>query len=315
MKKKLVIIYSVIIVVVLLTASLFIPVTQINSVTIEANFYNVLAQLNHPGNWIKWQSSLKINSGGIDHSDIKTDSSHNSFSIKTPVTTFTVNRLTPVSFEVEEKIKNKSSLYALAVESTTLPKKTNVITAERKSLFDYIFKNDNSAFQTAKDLKSYIDDPVAYYGYSLTIQPVIDTIVLVTEKKMDSANWRKEVSNMHHELYAFMRKNDLKQLQPKIISFKNLSEDTLLVRVGVAVDKTVKATKEIECRTMPKGKMLVGEYQGPFNKRSSLSSSIEKYIIDHAMDRVATPWERYLSDSLPATDTSFVKLKMYYPVL
>jgi len=83
---------------------------------------------------------------------------------------------------------------------------------------------------------------------------------------------------------------------------------------GIPVNKTVPSNPDIQFVKMPKGRMLVGEYEGIYSKKASLSNAMEKYIRDHMMVGVAVPYEKYLNDSIPANDTSIVKLKMYYPV-
>lgn len=296
----------------------FIPIKQLNEILLEANFFNVLEQLNYPSNWKRWQPSLQQAYNKDSAScRIKNDVANKAFSIEIPKHIFYVEKATPLTFEVREKIQNNLSVYAITVVSTILPNKTNIVTIRRISLFNYIFGNNkkNAADITASNLKAFIENPTAFYGYALSTESIIDTNVVVAERIVAAKNWRQELTGMYHNITDFIHANNLTVMQPKIASLKIISNDSIEIRAGIPVNKTALASGTIKCLKMPKGRMLVGEYKGPYSKRTTLLNAMEKYIRDHMMVSVALPYEKYLNDSIPATDTSIVKLKMYYPVL
>jgi len=305
------------VIVISLISSFFIPIEQSHEINIEANFFNVLEQLNYPANWKKWQLSLKQDCDKDSTAClVKNDSSKNTFSIETPVHRFYIKNTTPVTFEVEEKTKDNTLFYRINVLSTVLPNKTNIVTIKRVSLFNYIFGNNNKSAGsiTAYDLKSFIENPTAYYGYRLTTERTIDTNVVVTKKIVATKNWRPELTSIYNSLSSFIHSNNLRVMQPRIVSLKGISNDSTEISAGIPVDRTVPAKGNINCVKMPKGKVLVGEYKGVYNKRSSLSGAMEKYIRNHFLNQIAVPYEKYLNDSIPETDTSIVRIKIYYPV-
>ncbi len=308
---------AVLIITIALIAAFFIPVKQTNELGVEANFYNVLEQLNYPSNWIKWQASLQqiFNKDSVK-CRIKNDAVNSAFSIEIPEHTFYVKKSTPLTFTVEEKIKNKFSVYGITVVSTTLPNKTNIATIRRLSLFNYIFSSNkkNAADITANNLKTFLENPTAFYGYKLKIEGVVDTNVVVTKKIVATKDRQRQLASMYNDLTAFIHANNLTVMQPKIASLKTRSNDSTEMMAGIPVNKTVPSNPDIQFVKMPKGRMLVGEYEGIYSKKASLSNAMEKYIRDHMMVGVAVPYEKYLNDSIPANDTSIVKLKMYYPV-
>ncbi len=305
------------IIIIALITSFFVPVKQSNEIPIEANFYNVLEQLNYPSNWKKWQPFLQ-KARNKDSADcrIKNDVAKSAFSITIPEHLFYVKKTTPLTFEVQEKTKNNLSVYGITVVSTTLPNKTNIVTTQMITLFNYIFGNNkkNAANITANNLKAFLENPTAYYGYALSIKSVVDTNVVVTKKIVATKDRQHELTGMYDNLTEFIHANKLTVMQPKIASFKTASKDSTEIMAGIPVNKTAPSKGEIQCLKMPKGRMLVGEYEGIYSKRASLWNAMEKYIRDHMMVSVAVPYEKYLNDSIPATDTSIVMLRMYYPV-
>ncbi|HEU5054153.1 MAG TPA: hypothetical protein VFT78_13630 [Hanamia sp.] len=198
-----------------------------------------------------------------------------------------------------------------------MPDYTNILTTTRVNILAYLFlRHDNTrAFSTASDLKAFIENPMTYYGYSLTIEKTIDTVVVVKDIVTEAANWRPALSSIYSKLLIFINSNHLKVMQPKIVSFKPISKDSLEIRAGIPVNKVAGETSDIKFLKMPKGDMLVGEYVGPYNKRNSLSSAMEKYMSNHSLNEVAVPYEKFLNNEIPATDTSEVSIKMYYPIL
>jgi effector-binding domain-containing protein len=296
----------------------FIPVNQSNEIHVEANFFNVLEQLNYPFNWTKWQPSLQqVFYKDSVNGRIKNDTLHSAFSIEIPGHIFYVKKVTPLTFAVQEKTPDNLSVYAITVVSTTLPNRTNVVTTRRISLFNYIFGNNkrNAAAVTANNLKAFLESPTAYYGFPLRIENVVDTNVVVTKKIVATREQQQQLQGMYYNLSAFIQQHHLIAMQPKIASLKIISNDSTEIMAGIPVNKTAPSSADIQCVKMPKGRMLVGEYGGIYNKRAGLTNAMEKYIHDHTMVSVAVPYEKYLNDSIPATDTSIVKLKMYYPVL
>lgn len=309
--------FAILIITVALVTTFFIHVKQSNEIHIEANFYNVLEQLNYPSNWKKWQPSLEqVYNKDSASCRIKNYNANSAFSIEIPGHFFYVKKTTPLTFEVQEKTKNNTFVYGITVVSTKLPNKTNIVSTERISLFNYIFGNSkkNAADITVNNLKVFLENPTAYYGFNLRIESVVDTNVVVTKKIVATKDRQWQLTAMYDNLTSFIHANNLTVMQPKIASFKTRGNDSIEIMAGIPVNKTALANGNIECLKMPKGRMLVGEYEGIYSKRTSLSNAMEKYLRDYMMIGVAVPYEKYLNGSIPATDTSIVKLKMYYPV-
>jgi len=64
----------------------------------------------------------------------------------------------------------------------------------------------------------------------------------------------------------------------------------------------------------PIGRMLVGEYDGDYHNIQLLYRSIERYMSDKHLRKVALPYEKYLSDPQSPTDSLHMRMEIYYPI-
>lgn len=306
------------IIIISLIACSFINVEKSREIKIKGNFFSVLQTVNSPASWRNWKVSLKeACTKNPSTYTVTVDSASGSFSIHCRLHSFYVHKLTPVSFEVKEITGKDTLFYNISILSTLLPDYTNVVITTRVNLLNYLFSSPGKtrAFSTATDLKSFMENPAAYYGYSFNIEETIDTVVVVKEKIVAKKNWRMELSSLYKSLSSFIERNHLKIMQPKIVSFKSISNDSVQMRAGIPVNHVAPEIDDIKCLKMPKAHILVGEYNGVYNQRRSLSRAMEKYIRNHSLDEIALPYEKYLDNTIPGTDTSVVRIKMYYPIL
>ena len=297
-------------------ASLFITVEKSREITIEANFFNVLEEINSPANWQKWHSTLKKDyAKNPARYEVLKDSAAHEFSIKTPDHDFTIQTPNPLTFEIREDSGNSTSNYSIQILSTRLPHYTHLITTTRVSLLNFFLQQNNNAFTTAGDLKSFMQNPDSYYGYDIIKEKTIDTIVVVKKTVALKKNRHRELTSVYKSLASFIKANDLTIMQPKIASFRSISKDSVEIRAGIPVNRAVPGNENIMCLKMPKGFILVGQYSGPYNKRSTLKQAMEKYVQNHSLDVIALPYEKYLNDEVPKSDTDVVTIKMCYPIL
>jgi effector-binding domain-containing protein len=84
--------------------------------------------------------------------------------------------------------------------------------------------------------------------------------------------------------------------------------------LGIPVNKFVKSSEDVKCVHIPKGRMLTGEYEGRFGERQKIYETFGKYARDHYLENVGAPFETYLNNKLPVSDSDIVHFKLYYPI-
>lgn len=71
----------------------------------------------------------------------------------------------------------------------------------------------------------------------------------------------------------------------------------------------------IICLEMPQGgKILTAMYTGPYGNIRKVHKSLQQYIRDKSLRKIALSYEKFFSDPLPANDSTIVKVQVCYPV-
>jgi effector-binding domain-containing protein len=66
---------------------------------------------------------------------------------------------------------------------------------------------------------------------------------------------------------------------------------------------------------MPRmGRMLVGKFEGDYKNIKLLYNSVERYIADKHLKKVAMPYEKYLTDPHTPQDSLRMKVEVYFPI-
>jgi effector-binding domain-containing protein len=304
------------VIIISVVAGFFITVQKSQETVIEARLFNVLELLNSPVKWKSWQGSLKKDYTK-NHSQyvIRQDTVTHKFSIKTADHNFSIHKPNPVIFEVKEQSKYTTSNYIIHILPSLISHYTYIVTTTRVSLLDILLHRKNVAFATISDLKSFIQNPTAYYGYDFVTKRTIDTILVEKKTIVLKKNWQQDLSSTFDSLSSFIKANGLEVMQTKIVYIKAISKDSVEIKAGIPVDRVVPGKGDIRCFDMPKSIILVGQYKGPYNKRSSLSDAMEKFIQNHSLELIAEPYERYLSDDVPKSDSAVVSIEICYPIL
>ena len=64
---------------------------------------------------------------------------------------------------------------------------------------------------------------------------------------------------------------------------------------------------------MPKGGPLyAAKYTGSFNQRKKVYASLHQYFTDHSYQTAILPFESYLDDKLPTSDTDKVNIQLNF---
>ncbi len=305
----------IILIIISVVACFFITVQKSQETVIEARLFNVLEELNSPVNWKNWQISLKKDyTKNPSQYVIKEDSIAHKFSIKTADYTFSIHKPNPVIFEVKEQSKYTTCNYSIHILPSLISHYTHIVTTTKVSLLDILLHRKNVAFTTISDLKYFIQNPTDYYGYDFVTKRTVDTILVEKKIVVLKKNWQQELSLTFDSLSSFIKANGLEAMQTKIVYFKPISKDSVEIKAGIPVDRIVAGKGDIRCFDMPKSFILAGRYKGPYNKRSSLSRAMEKYIQNHSLEVIAEPYERYLSGDIPKSDSDEVSIEICYPI-
>jgi len=303
-------IYIFIILLLLLIIACFIPVSQQKSILIKSSFLNVFDQLQNAENWKKWRPDLR-KAAIADSDKIETKTFPGSFIINYKDLALDV-KLVEGSFKVSERNDTEDINY----DMTVLPGKTSVnsLVAVKKwtSFIKYLadgLKDSILKSTHVTDLKSFMETDSLFYGFNISKTRVPGDNLIEMRKAVLKKDKFVEAAKMKADLQQYMKTNNLKQIQPLIAQFLQLSKDSDQVNVGFFIDKEIKPYKEIQFVRMPKGGPLyITKFNGKFNKRQKVYTALHQYFTDHSYQRAILPFETYLDDKLPTTDTDKVNI-------
>ncbi|HUB61662.1 MAG TPA: GyrI-like domain-containing protein [Puia sp.] len=267
-----------------------IPVSLTSRLTIDASFNNTLAQVVHPGNWKNWYPA------GIDYH---------------------AEQRTPLSWQVETTTGSRPATFSFALLPTRFPDQVEIVVGSKTRLLYRLLPFDHHpspGITAITALKSYLEDPNAFYGFPIAIQQVTDTVYLTIRSVLKKKDLFEKLPGLFSQLGQFIRDKDLRIVNDRSVSFEPARQDSLSVMAGIPVNRTVTGEGRIVCMQMPKGRMLVGRYRGSFAGRQALYKSMQRYRADHHLSLVADPYEQYTDNRLPVNDSSIISIELYFPI-
>lgn len=312
MKKKVVI--SLLVLVVL--SLCFIPFRQQKTVNIQAQYFITLQQLLKPENWQNWQPDV-YKAWKKDSTQVKISKSNKIFTITVPGIIFNIDHTGGFALKIDKKINGKNSTYTCIVLPNNLKGTTFIKVVKRSSLVqllsNYLSKKPTDPDMAA--LKNYLEDAKLYYGFDIKKTTVTDSNVVVIKKLVAATNRLDEIAEIRLNLQEFIKKNQLKEVQPVIADIRKSGLDSLRLMIGIPIDRqTVSKGKVIFMHLPSHGRMLTGLYTGKYIGREKLYQAMRSYLTDHNFSTPEDPYEKYLDNKIPASDSSFVHLQVNFPI-
>jgi effector-binding domain-containing protein len=315
MKKKIIVLSLF----VLVFAACFIPVTQQITVHVKAPFLNVFNQLSEPLNWEKWRPDLnKVFLTDSDKIAIKKDGPR-FFQLKYQDRELNV-RSTGYTFFIHDRWNNKISNYSYTVTPVydKFLNKSSVTVDKKTYLFNYLLgKISSASFEDThvNDLKNFMENDSLHYGCTIFRTKVSDTSLIVIKREVLEKDKFNEASKMLPLLQQYLKTHhDIKQTRPLIAQFLPKGKDSTEVKIGIFINKKVNSENEITYSRMPKGgTFYIGEYKGRFDKRGKVYAGMKEYFASHLYQLALIPFETYLDNKLPVSDTDSVNIQVVFP--
>jgi effector-binding domain-containing protein len=90
--------------------------------------------------------------------------------------------------------------------------------------------------------------------------------------------------------------------------------DSAQIKVGIFINKKVESEKEIKYNRMPKGgTFYIAGFKGTFNERQRVYKGLHQYFTNHLYQTALLPFETYLDNKLPTSDTARVNIEVIFP--
>lgn len=297
----------------------FIPATRQNTILIKSPFLNLYSFLANPQKWQQWRPDLRkyeaADSGGIT---IHNDS--DAFTLNYRNLKLNVKRRENL-FNIEEQNGEKtlSYAYSLLPVPDKMMDKTLISSEKSTSLAKYLLGkiwHDSLKDTHLYDLKAYLETDSLHYGFNIADGRVPAGSIIELKQKVLAKNKFLAANQMFVSLGQYIKSHQIKQVQPVIAQFLPANNDSLQVNVGLFIDKDVQLDKPFHYVSMPKGGLLYTiAYHGKFNKRYKVYMAGEQYLKDKDRNLIVLPFETYLDNKLPASDTDQVNIQVNFSSL
>jgi len=145
-------------------------------------------------------------------------------------------------------------------------------------------------------LKEMVEDPAGYYGFSISIQPVRDTLMLSKKVWVGPGGIDERRGELVRELRDYLAAhNGLRGVDYSLVGMdRSIKEDSVLLWVGIPVSGKAGPEDGFEYLRLPAaGRLLVGSFDGPYSRMALLRKVMEQYISENRLSKVAEPFERW----------------------
>lgn len=317
MKRIIIIVVLVIVGIIIIC---LIPVTEKNTISISATELIVSQQLNNADNWKKWDTDLK-NAAENDSAKyiVINDYQQHCFSINTSQQFIQVKSRSSNHFEITIQKEGNTSLYEVMLSSGKDFKSTVVITEKKVSVFLSILssaKNKTNGEQFINYLKTFLETDSLYYGFSISIQPVMDSNIVIYKRQVSSAEKFSVLQQMYGTLKDYIYINHLEIMQPPILLYNSISNDSVTAVTMFAVNKTAPNNDSVRCMKMPvKGRMLVGKFRGKYKDRIQLQTAMQQYCLDKNIISIVSSYDKFTDNRVPENEDTIVEMEIHFPIL
>ena len=283
-------------------------------ITINASIFNVVDQFTELHNWKHWHPGLiGKDSSTFNYSKI-TRGINSSLSVLKQK--YTITSVNSEGISIEEEVNGDKIYQSISAFPDSFNTITHVTWIKVASFSNWIkekFNRGNEMENGLKNLKSYIEDPEKFYGFHIEIESVSDTL-LVTKKAMASKDKIiPTLRNLYTDLNQYLQENKMNHAE-RMAGFNLRENDSVEIMAGITVERKEPEKNGIAYMQMPRGRMLVGDYQGPYDKISQLYIAMNQYLVDKELKRVAMIYEKYFTDPHSKEDSAHMKIKIYYPI-
>lgn len=295
--------------------SLFlIRVTQQTKVVVKAPILTMYTYLASPAQWKKWRADLRrINQQ--DSTKITVQKDKGKFTLSDAAKPLTVNN-TANSFFIDDQLGGGQIDYDFTLLPTKLNDSTSVVVTKTVSLINYLRRFtglDIFADTHVADLKDFMETDSLRYGIAIYRTRIKYDDVIEIKRQVLAKDQFTAVNDMQKALKLFAEKHGLKQMVPQLAEFRPHGKDSVAVRAGLIINKPVTPEGEVVVVHMLKGApFFTARFSGKFNRRSAVYQALNRYFSDHGYQQPIPPYEVYLHDKLPATDTDKVQMLINY---
>ena len=272
-------------------------------------------QLTQFRNWQKWYQPLKH----LDSTQIHF--SMNDSLVQWDDCTLKKMEQSPVFISVHAHENSIETIHSISLFADSFGFATRINWNEKMNAWNWLkstFSKTRNEFWQPGALRDFSNSTEGFYGFKIEVTGVPDTLVLTKKMITTKQNELMVLSELYRELESLAVSYHLNpdSSARHMGAFNQVARDSVEVMAGISVHEKIPVSGGISWLEMPpKGKMLLGYFEGPHREVKNLYSAMLKYIRLHNLSTIATPYEKYMNSNHPAADSNHLVIQLYYPIL
>lgn len=315
--KKLVIGFFAIIVMLVLTAFIFIPANltvSLNSI-MNANQTATYRVLGDNENWPGWWPGL------LKFQDtVKTPVSFNYKGNNYKVTKKLFNALEIGITNSNQKLNSRIFILPVNKDSIALHWETIIVTSKNpiKRAFQYkqavTMKKDMAAILDC--LKAFVENTESVYKFKITHTTLKDTFLVSTKNTSSVYPTTKVIYDMINDLKKYIKASGAKETNYPILNISKSDSQHFTTMVAIATDKELKGNGKIALKRFMiyKDKILTTEVKGGTYKIQQAHNALNTYVNDYKLMTPVIHFEYLITDRSKESDTTKWVTKIYMPI-
>lgn len=299
--------------IVLLLVLSLIPVDYQTTIPVKGSFLNIYTILSNPQKWEQWLPAFR-QLPASDTAKLTVQKDTASFTIQGPQVGLKVAK-NGMTFNIEEQVP-KEYRYSYLIMPLPQGNKTQLIATEKISLWRYLLSQLSSSYQGnthVNDFKHFVETDSLLYGCRIFKTRVPEGNLIEIRQTVVAKEKFTAAHTMLTTLQQFVKEHQLARMQPVIAQFLPKGKDSAQVNVGFFIDRETASVKPVTFVRMPKGGPLyAARFSGKFDQRKKVYDGLQQYFTDHLYQSAILPFETYLDNKLPTSDTSQINIQVNF---
>ncbi len=284
-----------------------IPVTTTADITIRLPYAKTLEQVNHLEQWQYWWPDS-------ERGEVIGDTL-----FRAGNTEYRLDSKELLSIVVTERNKSVYDVVTVipatydSVSTVQWKKLSYLKTAVNDCLAAVFGRHAYRPSELLQALKSRLEDPMKYYGFRISVEPIVDTFVLVKNTMVPKDSLQAGVVRTYTLLRRYLDSVHYTGRAERMMYVDSSHPDSVEVIAGYSITRFLEVKSPMRIMTMPKAHIVVGEYEGDYKNIGAIHKAIEAFMQDHRISAVAIEYEKMLSYPRTAKDSMHVRVKVYHP--
>ncbi|MGN6494157.1 MAG: hypothetical protein ACTHLE_19340, partial [Agriterribacter sp.] len=260
-----------------------VPVEERKAIILKNRIEHIDRLVSSSRDWIKWYSPMRIAcEKDTSACSAQENNTEKEFRLHMPGRQVKVQLLQGLQYHIEIAATRYAS-FVVAMSPGESGNETKLLCIYNNRLLWKVLPfvaKPNEADLLVQDLKTFVESPLSFYGYTIQIEQPQGIGLLTRQLVAAKSDLLAHVKAELKQLENFATANNVNALQHNV-SFIPARGDSIEIIAGVVVNRQVTGNDSIRYMKVPPGQqILVADYHGVYAGKKQLYSAMLRYMTD-----------------------------------